>query len=1245
MLRVNLFGAPGFVYADHPFTVNRAQNRALLYRLASDLRPVARAELAFLFWPDEPDAHAQRLLTKLLSQVRASLPSQDLLLVTKDAVQLDGRHATSDCADFARLHGDGDSSDSLALAIDLYRSPFLVGASLPNLPEFEVWVEATRSRYELMYLGALRVLLNRRLEQEQWRRAIDLARRYLAVDQLAEDVHRHLIQAHTAVGERSEAIQQYERCKSILMEELGVSPLPETSAAYEAVLMRGAAPKVTPTPPPLWATLPEPQAPLVGRNDLLEKFAATLQQVTQGQGQFILLRGEAGIGKSRLLRELSERTPEGTLRLAAACHPNLQPLPYQPLVEMLRSLLHQPHLLRRVPSLWLRPLCALIPELEQIIPEVSAAPSSIEPQRARAMLFEAILQTVIALTGDDGPALIYLDDLHWADSATLDRLMYIAPLVAKNRLLICATYRSDEAEAIGEFRWALGRAARYSEWEMPALNAGETRQLFDLLGVPSTGVLIDYLQTATGGNVFFLLETVQGLLESGQLMILPTRLAALPVSATMVEAIDRRLARLQPVARQLLEAGAVLGISFSFLAAREVAGRSEMEALDGLDELLRRHILVEDNDGYRFNHEVAQSVIYRQLSQWRRRILHRRCAELLETTLDVTLPSYRAALVAQIGSHYAEANEPAKAVNYLLEAGDHARNLYDHQAAISYYQQAMTSLRDEGESQRAARVLMKLGLTYHTALDYEAAHAAFDEAFRLFQHSLRRDSAAPVPAAPHALRIASASSHLFSFDPAEMAIYETAVVGMQIFSGLVQVNPQLDIAPDIAQRWEVLDRGRKYLFHLRTGVQWSDGHPVTAHDFSYSWKRALGPENIAPSVYLLYEIRNARAYHEGIAAEEQVGVKALDDYTLEVELEVPAPYFLYTLLYSSFLPVPRHIVNQMGDDWAITAQPVTNGAFRPQTWQRADALVLERNHRYQGNRSGNIEQVCYYTNADWAARLRLYRANQLDVLHFSDPPTPEMDEARRLLAADYMSIPMLAVDFLAFNTAKPPFDDVRVRQALGLAIDKELLANVVLHGYRAPAHGGFVPPGMPGHTPHSAMPYDPARARKLLAAAGFPDGRGFPPVEWYAGMPEFQPFADFVCNQWREHLNLDLPYVPAQWEELFRRIYTAPPPLFVMTWYADYPDPHTFLGNGPVQHYCKWQDEVYDLLLADASVAPDQSSRLELYQQLDRMLLEEGIVFPLTYMRHHLLVKPWVKLTPFSLAPNWFWKDAIITPH
>jgi predicted ATPase len=197
------------------------------------------------------------------------------------------------------------------------------------------------------------------------------------------------------------------------------------------------------------------------------------------------------------------------------------------------------------------------------------------------------------------------------------------------------------------------------------------------------------LREVTGGNAFFLLETVHGLQETGQLTVQAIAVHRLPLSQTVRDAVKSRLVRLQPMARQILEASAVWGRSIAFDALRQTAGRSELETVDGLDELVGRHILLEQAGSFHFNHDLTRSVVYQELSQWRRRVLHRRAAEVLEAGLRSREDSQRSGSVAAIGFHYVEAQETDRAIDYLLEAGDYARNLYNHAAALDLYQQAL----------------------------------------------------------------------------------------------------------------------------------------------------------------------------------------------------------------------------------------------------------------------------------------------------------------------------------------------------------------------------------------------------------------------------------------------------------------------------------------------------------------------------------------------------------------------------
>lgn len=789
-----------------------------------------------------------------------------------------------------------------------------------------------------------------------------------------------------------------------------------------------------------------------------------------------------------------------------------------------------------------------------------------------------------------------------------------------------------------------------TEWTLTALAKEQVRQVLEQLQVPTAETLTVRLHDATGGNPFFLLETIQELREAGRLTASPESSQELPLAASVRETVQHRLERLQPVARQVLEAGAVWGPTFTFEIVRQTAGRSELETVDGLDELVGRHLLREDAQGFCFHHELARSAVYRTLSQLRRRVLHRRAAQTLEGELSTANESQRARVVAQLGFHYAEAGEAVCAVAYLLKAGDYARNLYEHEVAVAQYQQALRLLRTQDDPAATARVLMKLGLTYHTALDYGQARAAFEEGFSLYQRAARTRLTTPMPAAPHPLRVGNALPSPATCDPAYASDISSVSLCQQLFSGLVTLNSEFDIIPDVAQRWEVLGGGRTYVFHLRQDVYWTDGTAVTAHDFDYAWKRVLKPETKSPSASLLYDIQGAAAYHQGVASDpNQVGIQALDARTLAVTLAEPVGYFLALLAHAVCLPVPRHVVERAGEQWTAGGQPVTNGPFRLVQWAQDEAVRLTRYVNYHGVFPGNVHEVILLASTDWSTHLQRYRAGELDVLSIHYPPTPAMNQARQQFAGDYASLPSLYTDFVTFDVTRPPFQDTRVRQALALALDKEVLADVILQGYVFPATGGFLPPTMPGHAPQTVLAYNPRRAQQLLAEAGYPGGQGFPPVEWlvpqWLDILTFAPIASYMQAQWREHLGINFTYQLTDWPIFVERVTTTPPQILMATWDADYPDPDNFLRKGPAQLYARWQDEVFDWLVEDARNSLDQAERMGIYQQLDRMVVEEAVIIPLTYSRMHLLIQPWLQAYPTSSISWWFWKDVVIAPH
>ena len=262
---------------------------------------------------------------------------------------------------------------------------------------------------------------------------------------------------------------------------------------------------------------------------------------------------------------------------------------------------------------------------------------------------------------------------------------------------------------------------------------------------------------------------------------------------------------------------------------------------------------------------------------------------------------------------------------------------------------------------------------------------------------------------------------------------------------------------------------------------------------------------------------------------------------------------------------------------------------------------------------------------------------------FGLPLLKTIDSALRQQHSEiYVSQPALLTSYLGLNTSLPPFDDPRVRRAFALAIDRETLSSEEQWG-TIPATGGFIPLGMPGHSPGIGLPYDPDGARQLLAEAGYPEGSGFPVIDSLAP-PAHAPRSTYLQEQWREVLGVEITWELMELTRLLDLLDREPPHMFLMTWLADYPAPDTFLRSR-FRCYTRWRNEVYDRLVAAAKGAMDQEKRLKLYRQADRILVEEAPIVPLNYGCWHWLQKPWVRAVTTSPMAVWHYKDVILEPH
>jgi ABC-type oligopeptide transport system substrate-binding subunit/DNA-binding SARP family transcriptional activator len=1051
-----------------------------------------------------------------------------------------------------------------------------------------------------------------------------------------------------------------------------------------------------------------PAAPFVGREDELAQLKQRLDVALAAGGHVAFVAGEAGSGKTALVHEFARRAQEEAADLIVAignCNAYTglgDPyLPFRDILGLLMGDVETRWTQGMITTENARRLWAILPaSLEALLgagPNLvgSLVPATLLAARAAALgpgqsdwldRLEKLLER--QTEGDSGPGLaqsdlfeqythllqslarqqpllLVVDDAQWADVASINLLFHLSRQLAGGRILLLVTYRPDDV--------AMGRGGTRHPLE-PVVN--ELKRTYGDVWIdldPAMGrhfidALLDIEPNRLGeefraaffrqtqGHPLFTVELLRAMQEAGSILRdeegrwvegPALNWGALPARVEAV--IEERIGRLEAGLRGILAVASVEGETFTAQVVARVQGLGERPLLGALSqELERRHHLVQAQgevqvnhhflSRYRFTHTMFQQYLYNTFSPGERRLLHGEVAAALEDLYQ----GEGEELTVQLARHYAEAGQAEQAVDYLLRAGDRARGLYAHQEAIDFYQQALAFLKERGSYERAARTLMKLGLTYHLAFDFPRARQAYQEGFALWQRAGTGQAPAQ-PAAPHPLRMIWFDP--LTLDPAMSEDDTSNVIIHHLFGGLVTLNAELDVVPELAQSWEVLEAGGRYVFHLRGDVLWSDGHPVTAGDFVYAWKRILNPALGSPNAGYLFDIKGARACHQGQkSGPDQVGVRALDPMTLLVELEGPTGYFPQLLTQPALFPVPRHAVEAYGEAWTEMEHLVTNGPFILALWQPGHSMLLTRNPEYRGQFSGNVEEIALTLNVlEPAHGLARYEADSLDIVYL--PPTPEASYMRQRHAAEYFSAPTLNTQCIAFDLRRPPFDDRRVRRAFAMAIDKEELASVILGGHSFPATGGYIPAGMPGHSPEIGLPYEPEQARELLAEAGYPAGRNFPPVECltrgFSG--EFE--SDYLRSQWRQNLGIDIQWQTADWARLLERLDRDPPHLFRIGWVADYPDPDSPLRMSSHRRWAGWRNETYTELIETARRITNQAQRMKLYQQADRILVEEAALIPILYSRHHLLVKPWVHKFSLSALNCPFWKDVIIEPH
>ncbi len=482
--------------------------------------------------------------------------------------------------------------------------------------------------------------------------------------------------------------------------------------------------------------------------------------------------------------------------------------------------------------------------------------------------------------------------------------------------------------------------------------------------------------------------------------------------------------------------------------------------------------------------------------------------------------------------------------------------------------------------------------------------------------------------------------NLYGIDPLTL---DPAITGemtshqyiMQLFGGLLRLDDNLEPVPDIAREWAVSDDGRTYTFYLREDVQFHNGRQVKAADFKYSWERAGDPatgSQTAPTY--LNDIVGVKEVLAG-KSKEISGVRVVDDYTIEVMIDAPKAYFLSKMTYPTAYVVDRENVASGADWWH---QPNGTGPFKFKQWAENELLVMEKNELYYSNLA-KIDSIAFHL---WAGRpFNLYETGEIDA---ADVNMQYIDKATDTAGPFHQELDVvteLSFYYIGFNTTKPPFDDVNIRRAFSMAVDKEKMASLVYRGMVQPADG-ILPFGMPGFNQAlSGLIYDVAKARGLIANSKYGDVSRLPPIvmtsSGWGGL--ISPEVEAVIEEWRRNLGVEVTVRQLEPLPFLYNLKREKDNIYFMGWIADYPHPQNFLEilfySGGENNYGEYSNPEVDALLDRAGIEMDSELSLELYQQAEQLLVGDAACIPLWFGRNYVLVKPSVdgyKLNPMGLA-------------
>jgi len=456
-----------------------------------------------------------------------------------------------------------------------------------------------------------------------------------------------------------------------------------------------------------------------------------------------------------------------------------------------------------------------------------------------------------------------------------------------------------------------------------------------------------------------------------------------------------------------------------------------------------------------------------------------------------------------------------------------------------------------------------------------------------------------------------------TLDPAIITGQPEGRLADALFEGLTSFDAAANARPGAAERWEISEDGRTYLFHLRENAEWSDGSPVTAEDFVKSWRRTLAPETASEYAYQLHYLKNGRLFNEGKLKDfSQVGVQALDAHTLRVVLESATPFFLELCAVPTLAPVPIATIERFGDSWVKPGHLIGNGPYLLKEWRVNDHILLEKNPKYWDQAKVAMRSIEVIPTAKANTALNFYLSGLADLSMDKGlvPPALLNDLRKR---PDFHSSPFLGNYFIRFNATRKPFNDPRVRRAFAMVVDKNSLVEKITRAGEVPAYS-LVPPGTAGYQPPEGLPEDVGIARKLMAEAGYPDGKGFPLVSYLYSEGELnEAIAVELQGMFRSALGVGINLQRQEWKVYLRSLGSLDYDMARSSWVGDYRDPNTFLDmfvTGGGNNRTGWGNPEYDRLIAEAARELNPQKRFEIFRRAEQMLIvDQAVIAPLYY--------------------------------